>query len=295
MRKRDSTRSGRICKRDDSTWDRRKFRLSATHNDSVPCYNARMKRLRNWWQEKRTKQVELPAQIAAEGIEIDIARKRIKNFYLRVERPLGRVRVSAPHNASDDEVRSVIFKRLDWIKRQRARIAATPAPVRLRFASGETHFVLGEPVRLEVVERAGRGGSVTCSEGMLKLTVRKRSRFDERERVVREWYRSELKRMIPLLVRQWEPILGVRVADWNVKQMRTRWGTCNIRARRIWLSLELAKYPPACLEYVVVHELVHLLERGHNAKFYGFMDKYLPDWRVRKKELNRRRASGGGG
>lgn len=234
----------------------------------------------------RARQPAKTAQITTAGIAVDVARKRIKNFYLRVERPLGRVRVSAPHSASDEEVRSVIVKRIDWIKRQQARIAAGPAPVRLRYASGETHFVWGQPVRLEVVEHDKRGAQVVRSGDVLQLSIRRRSRFEERERAIRTWYRGELKAMIPQLVSLWEPILGVRVAEWNVKQMRTRWGTCNTRARRIWLSLQLAKYPPPCLEYVVVHEMVHLLERLHNARFHGLMDRFLPDWRERKVLLN---------
>ena len=264
----------------------------ANAGNTRACYNFRMKRLLKNWLGGRTP--VRSAQITTDGIEIDVARKRIKNFYLRVERPLGRVRVSAPHSANDEEVRSVIVKRIDWIKRQQARIAAGPAPVRLRYASGETHFVLGQPVRLEVVEHEGRGAAVVRSGDVLQLSIRRRSRFDEREQAIRAWYRGELKTLIPPLVSQWEPILGVRVAEWNVKQMRTRWGTCNTRAQRIWLSLELAKQPPACLEYVVVHEMVHLLERSHNARFHGFMDRFLPDWRERKVLLNGGRWRGKG-
>jgi predicted metal-dependent hydrolase len=242
-----------------------------------------MKRLlRNLWAGKDLG----PLRLTADGIEIEVARKRIKNFYLRVERPMGRVRVSAPRSASDDEVWSVILERLNWIKKQRARLANSPAPVRLRYASGETHHLFGEPLRLEVVEREGRGGKVVRAGDALVLSIRKRSRFEERERAMREWYRGEIKPVIPGLVSRWEPEMGVRVAEWQVKQMKTRWGTCNIRARRIWLNLELARYPVECLEYVVVHEMVHLLERGHNARFYGFMDRYLPDWRERKRALN---------
>ena len=227
-------------------------------------------------------------QITTDGITVDVARKRIKNFYLRIEHGQGRVRISAPQNASDDEVRSIVARRIDWIRRQQARIAAAPPSVRLRLVSGETLFFLGRSLRLDVVERDGRGGSVSASEAGLTLSIRRRSQFDERERAIREWYRGELKSLIPPLVRRWEPIMGVGVDEWSIKRMRTRWGTCNIRARRIWLNLELAKYPPECLEYVVVHEMVHLLERHHNARFHKLMDRFLPDWRGRKKLLDGR-------
>src|SRR3972149_192881 len=133
--------------------------------------------------------------------------------------------------------------------------------------------------------RAGRGSVVVRSESCLELRLRRRSRLDERERALREWYRERLKAFTPPLVDKWQPVIGVAVAAWGVKRMRTRWGTCNIRARRIWLNLELAKHPAECLEYVVVHELVHLLERRHNARFKALLDGFLPDWRERQRTL----------
>lgn len=241
-----------------------------------------MRMLRNWL--KTDKRVQT-AEITTDGVVIAVTRKRIKNFYLRIERGRGQVRMSVPHGASDEEVLSVVSRRIDWIKRQRARIAAAPPPVRLRYASGETHYFLGRPLQLEVVERDRRGNSVVRSGNDLTLSIRRRSRFEERERAIRTWYRNELKLLILPLIEQWEPVLGVRVAEWNIKHMRTRWGTCNIRARRVWLNLELARYPSECLEYVVVHEMVHLLERSHNTRFHALMDRFLPDWRARKQTL----------
>ena len=252
------------------------------------CYNARiMKMLRNWLTART------PARsptISVDGIVAEVARKQIKNFYLRVDRRRGRVRVSAPRSASDEEVRSVVARRIDWIKRQQAKIAAQPPSVFPRYASGETHFFLGQPYRLEVVERNGRSSVVVQSASSLVVHLRHRSRRDEREQALREWYRDKLKEMIPPLVDQWQPLLGVTVAAWGVKRMRTRWGTCNIGARRIWLNLELAKHPAECLEYVVVHEMVHLLERRHNARFKTLLDAFLPDWRERQRSLGGRLA-----
>jgi predicted metal-dependent hydrolase len=238
--------------------------------------------LRNWLTAR------VPArspEIAADGIVIEVARKHIKNFYLRVDRRQGRVRVSAPQSASDEEVRSVVARRIDWIKRQQAKVAAQPPSDRPRYVSGETHYFLGRPHRLEVVERDACGSVVVRSSSCFELHLRRRSRLDERQRALREWYRGELKAMIPPLVDQWQPLVGVIVAAWGVKRMRTRWGTCNIRARRIWLNLELAKHPAECLEYVVVHEMIHLLERRHNARFKSLLDKFLPNWRERQRSL----------
>jgi predicted metal-dependent hydrolase len=238
--------------------------------------------LRNW---RKTLKSAPSGEITTDGVTIAITRKRIKNFYLRIDRRQGHVRMSVPQHASDDEVRSVVARRIDWIKRQQARAAATPPVVRLRYSSGETHFFLGELLRLEVVESSCRGSKVDRDGDTLTLTIRRRSRFDQRERAVCDWYRGELQSLIPALVAKWEPVMGLRVAESKVKRMRTRWGTCNIRARRIWLNLELAKYLPECLEYVVVHEMVHLLERSHNARFKSLMDRFLPDWRERKRTL----------
>jgi predicted metal-dependent hydrolase len=247
-----------------------------------------MMMLRNWLS---TRAPARSPEITIDGVVVDVVRKQIKNFYLRVDRTQGRVRMSAPRGASDDEVKSVIQQRIEWIKRQQAKVATQPPSSRLRYVSGETHFFLGRPHRLEVVEHVGRGTTVDCTASSLVLHVRRRSRREERERALGEWYRGELKALIPPLIDKWQPAMRVQVAEWCVKRMRTRWGTCNIRARRIWLNLELAKHPAECLEYVVVHEMVHLLERYHNARFKTLMNTFLPDWRERKRTLGGRHAA----
>lgn len=238
--------------------------------------------LRNW---RKTSPLAASGEITADGVVVAFTRKRIKNFYLRIERGHGSVKLSAPHTASDDEIRGVIDSRIEWIKRHQARLIAAPPIIRLRYETGETHYFLGQPLTLEVVEHDRRGSQVERRGDRLTLALRRRSRFEQRERAVRDWYRSELKRLVPALIAKWQPVLGVHVAQWQLKQMRSRWGTCNIRARRVWLNVELAKFPPECLEYVVVHEMVHLLERSHNARFHAFMTRFLPDWRERKRTL----------
>lgn len=110
---------------------------------------------------------------------------------------------------------------------------------------------------------------------------------EKREAVLFQWYRQQLKQEIPVLIAKWEPVVGVSISSWGIKKMRTKWGSCNISAKRIWLNVELAKKPSHCLEYIVVHEMVHLLERHHNARFIGFMDQFLPQWRSYREELNR--------
>jgi predicted metal-dependent hydrolase len=146
--------------------------------------------------------------------------------------------------------------------------------------------MFGDRVLLCVRESSSERRSVRLDvDGLLVMHIAPGATRETRIALLDEWYRRQLRDRIPMLITAWEPVMGVSVAEWGVKRMRTRWGSCNPRARRIWLSLELARRPIACLEYVVVHEMVHLLERGHNRRFYAFMDQFLPDWRSARAEL----------
>lgn len=157
----------------------------------------------------------------------------------------------------------------------------------LAYVSGETHFYQGTGYTLQMVPTAGRARVVLHEElKHLELHLPAESTAAQREHLLTAWYRAQLKAQLPALLAKWEPIVGQQATCWGVKQMKTRWGTCNIQAKRIWLNLELIKCPPRCLEYVVVHELVHLHERYHNARFWGFMDEFMPEWRTYKAELS---------
>jgi hypothetical protein len=225
-------------------------------------------------------------QLTVNGITIDLVRKNIKNLHLRVYPPHGQVRVSAPLHASKAAVTSVIVARLDWIRQQQARLAQLPAPVQPPcYQTGESHYFQGRAYLLNVIDTAGRA-KVMLRDNMLELYVRPDYDSAKRKKVLEHWYRQQLSQQIPALIAKWQPVMAVEVADWGIKQMRTRWGTCNTRDRRIWLALALAQKPPRCLEYVVVHEMVHLLERSHNARFQAFMTRFLPDWRQLKQQLN---------
>ncbi len=152
--------------------------------------------------------------------------------------------------------------------------------------SGESHHFEGRRYRLRVEEFDSPPHVVPGPGGILVLRVRPGSDREKRETVLYEWYRSQLKERIPALLDLWEPRIGVRAAEVRTKRMRTRWGSCNIRERRIWLNVELMKKSPSCLEYVLVHELIHLIERNHTARFTELMDRHLPNWRARRDELN---------
>ena len=233
-------------------------------------------------------------QLVIDGVVINVSYKTIKHIHLRIHPPHGEVRVSAPLSTSDHTILKFITEKIDWIKRHQAKIKAhihpaepkTPRPPRPKIVSGEHHYFLGERYLLNVIEYSGRSKVILSNDSTINLCVRPGSNKTQRERALQEWYRQKLKHLIPQLLESWEAPLGVKVADWGVKKMKTRWGTCNIGARRIWLNLELAKKPLRCLEYVVVHELVHLLERHHNKRFHAYMDRFMPDWNLHRDELN---------
>ncbi|KAA8556361.1 M48 family metallopeptidase [Pseudomonas marginalis] len=225
--------------------------------------------------------------ITVSGLSVEVVRKNIKNLHLGVYPPLGRVRVAAPLAVSDDAVRLAVVGKLGWIKRQRAKFEAQPRQSQRRMVSGESHYFMGQRYRLRVVEGSMPMRVVLRGKAALDLFVRPETNTERREELLQAFYRAELKKLIPTLLDKWQPILGVEANAWGIKKMKTKWGTCNIGARRVWLNLELAKKPIQCLEYILVHELLHLIERHHNDRFRSLMDQYLPQWQAHRDELNR--------
>jgi hypothetical protein len=226
-------------------------------------------------------------RITVSGIAVEVVRKDIKNLHLGVYPPAGRVRVAAPLVVSDEAVRLAVIDKLAWIKRQKTRFAEQPRQSAREMVNGESHYVLGRRYRLRVCEQQGPPRVAIRGLASLDLFVRPGTSTEQREVVLLRWYRERLQELIPPLLDMWQPLLGVQVAGWGIKKMKTKWGTCNVAARRIWLNLELAKKPLHCLEYIVVHELVHLLERNHTERFTALMDQYLPGWPARREELRR--------
>lgn len=222
-----------------------------------------------------------------DDIEIELIKKNIRNLHLSVLPPDGRVRISAPKDLNDESVRLFAISKLSWIKKQRAVFRKQERQSKRDFVSGESHYYLGQRYLLNVIYTNRRKQGVEVrNKTYLDLFVRNNVTKEQRQKVMREWYRSELKALIPPLIGKWEPIIGVKVKSWGVRLMKTRWGSCNTSAKRIWLNLELAKKTPACIEYIVVHEMTHLLERLHNDEFIIYMDRFLPNWRSTKAELN---------
>lgn len=221
------------------------------------------------------------------GIAVQVVRKPIKNLHLSVCPPDGRVRVAVPLHMTDDNVRLAVISRLSWIKKQQASFQAQPRQSEREMVTGESHYVFGKRYRLEVIERRGCHEVAIKNNSTLQLFVNPGTSTQNRALVLNEWYRDQLKAQIPDLLNHWQSAIGRQATDWGIKKMKTKWGSCNIAQRRIWLNLELAKKPIECLEYVVVHELVHLLERHHNDRFKAYMDKYLPQWQRCRDILKR--------
>jgi predicted metal-dependent hydrolase len=213
-------------------------------------------------------------------------RKAIKNLHLGVYPPDGRVRVAVPVPIKDGAVRLAIIGKLGWIKRQQARFETQPRQSKREMVTGESHYFLGRRYRLRVLEQDAPSRVFIRNRSHIELHVRSTYDREARERVLSDWYRQRLKQLIPPLLQTWERTLNLQSTEWAVKKMKTKWGTCNADARRIWLNVELVKKPVGCLEYVLVHELVHLLERHHNDRFVSIMNRLLPQWRTYRQLLN---------
>jgi len=219
------------------------------------------------------------------SIKIDLIRKDIKNMHLAVYPPHGRVRLSAPLKTDTEMLRLFAISKLGWLKKNIKSFQEQPRETVRNYISGESHFFQGKRYLLEVIYHNGYN-KIEIKGKKIILYTKESSSTENRAKTIKDWYRKELKKQIPELIRKWEKIIGVNSNDWGVKQMKTKWGTCNIEAKRIWLNLELAKKPTNCLEYILVHELVHLLERNHNDKFVGYLNEFMPKWRLYRDELN---------
>ena len=234
-------------------------------------------------------------EIEIAGIKIFLTQKRIRNLHLRISAPDGEVRVSAPLRYGLTRLREFILQKIEWIKKNQIKIHKLRDEGKIilpkKFISGEEHYFFGEKFLLELVQNSTANkvlfkiSGVEVSRGnLIELHVKKLSNLAQRQKLMDNFYRKHLKEVVPRMITKYEEKMGVAVAEFRVKKMKTRWGTCNVRARRIWLSLELAKKPLGFLESTVVHEMVHLLERGHNKKFYGLMNKFMPEWQIWDKK-----------
>ena len=226
-------------------------------------------------------------QITISNIKIEVVRKDIKNIHLAVYPPSGRVRIATPLKVNEDAIRLFAVAKLSWIKRNQKKFEGQERIPQREYKQRESHYFQGRRYLLNITETEESPKVILKSKKFIELFVRPETTVEKRHEIMTEWYRVQLKKQIPAIIEKWEAILKVKVSNWQVKQMKTKWGSCNIEKKRIWVNLELAKKPEHCLEYIIVHEMVHLLVRHHNDRFLYYMDTYLPSWRQLKSELNK--------
>ncbi len=224
-------------------------------------------------------------RIAVGDISIDVIIKNIKNVHLSVHPPSGRVRVSAPRHMQLESIRVFVISKLDWIKRHRSRIAVQARETPREFLERESHYVWGKRYLLRIVEQE-QAPSVELDHQRMVLTVRPGADSEKKRAVVEQWRREQVKEAGRQLIAKWEPIMGVQVSRIHVQRMKTKWGSCNTKLKAIRLNTELAKKPPELMEYIVVHEMAHLLEPKHNGRFTALMDQFIPNWKHHRDQLN---------
>lgn len=219
-------------------------------------------------------------------LDVEIIQKNIKNVHLSVYPPDGRVKVSAPSSMSQDTIRVFVISKLGWIKKQQNKLRAQEREAPREYLDRESHYVWGKRYLLKIQE-TDAPSKIELKHNKLVLSIRPGVAQEKKRDFLEAWYRENLKQAIPAMIEKWQPRLGVRVNRFYVQRMKTKWGSCSFHSGNIRLNTELAKKPLACLEYIVVHEMTHLLEPTHNSRFVGLMDQFMPKWRFYRDELNR--------
>ncbi len=225
-------------------------------------------------------------QINLGNINIDVVLKDIKNVHLSVLPPLGKVRISAPNRMNLETIRMFAITKLAWIKSQKSKMLKQEREGVKNYVNRESHYFLGKRYLLKVVE-FNHKPRVLINHNNIILNVKPNSTSEQRQILLQEWYRCQLKEMAIKMIKKLEIKMNVEVGDVAIRKMKTRWGSCNNKSKKINLNLELAKKPLQCLEYIIVHEMVHLIERKHNERFLAYMNKFLPNWKSYKENLNR--------
>jgi predicted metal-dependent hydrolase len=225
-------------------------------------------------------------QIQIGDLVVDVIFKDIKNVHLSVHPPTGRVRIAAPKRMKLDTIRVYAISKIDWIKKHQKKLQGQERETPREYLDRESHYVWGKRYLLKVIE-ADQVPTIELRYTQMILTVRPKSGLVKRESVVSAWYREEVRRESLPLIEKWEKLLGVKASQCYIQRMKTKWGSCNPSTRSIRLNSDLGKKPRECLEYIIVHELVHLLEPSHNARFTALMEKSMPNWKHYREELNR--------
>lgn len=220
-----------------------------------------------------------------EDIPIEVEKKKIKNMHIYVKPPHGDVLITAPKYITDKQIKEFIRERADWIIENVERIQNSPTNIVINYEDGDVIPVWGELYTLEVFEDT-RYSMTLNNDGTATLVVRKGCTQEQKEAFVLEWYRDELKERVEILLPQWEEYTGLHCSSWQSKNMKSRWGTCNTKTKKIWLNVKLAEHPVECLEYVILHELAHTVVPNHGPEFKAILTRFMPEWKQVKKKLN---------
>jgi predicted metal-dependent hydrolase len=219
------------------------------------------------------------------GVLVDVVFKDIKNVHLSVHPPTGRVRIAAPARMKIEAVRVFAISKLDWIRNHQSKLKAQERESPREYLERESHYLWGNRYLLRIIEGERPSGAISAHRTIV-LTVPQRATTEKRRQILEGWYRAEMKAAVAPLVVKWERRLGVRVERAFIQKMKTKWGSSNPRLHHIRLNLELAKKPPACLDYVVLHEMLHFIVPDHSAPFVALLDHHLPQWRTVRQTLN---------
>lgn len=230
--------------------------------------------------------------IKIDDLSVEIIRKRIKNMYLRVYPPHGDIKISAPLKMPLDKIQHYVHSKQQWIRTTQTRYTSHSKPKPLTMQTGEFHYFLGKPYQL-ILHTTTQSKTKIILEtiienniaGYLHLFIPSDSTEEQKKSILTAWYKQQMQQRLSALIKKWEAIIGVQVSECKIRQMKTRWGSCNINAHRIWLNLNLIQKSLPCLESVLVHEMTHLHEPSHNKRFYTLMDTFMPQWRQYKYEL----------
>lgn len=224
--------------------------------------------------------------IKIDDIEVTVRKKPIKNMHLYVQPPNGQVEISVPDYVNNDAIKLFIRSNLGWVKRKKKEFENQPRQTERQYISGETMYVLGCQYFLDVIENDTKKQSLTLEGRKAILLVKKDATIRTKEKIVQEWYRTILRKEIERVLPKWEKITNLKCTSWQIKKMNTKWGSCNPKTKKLWFNLQLAKKTLPCLDYIILHELIHLIEPHHNKKFIALMDLYMPTWQEIRDDLN---------
>lgn len=225
-------------------------------------------------------------ELIIDGLAVGIFRKKnLKNLYIHVDPPYGNISVKTPIDLSDEEIKLFVLKKIPEIVKVRNRMISQERQSKREYVSGESCYLWGKPYRLQVVY-GGAHKTIEKTGTKIIMTVPVGTEIKAREKLLLEWYRQELKRVLDSVIQRCELKIGICATEYRIKNMKTKWGTCNTQERRIWINLQLAKKPIECLEYIVIHEMVHLLEDNHTHRFYALVKEYCPSWKEARRLLD---------